>query len=122
MISGTVTDIRLVWELWRRSPLTRNSIASACGSGISSAVTIHGPIGQNVSMLFDRQNTPDFISSRWMSRAVMSLKIKVAGDVVGGLLGREELAGLADHHRQLELVVELVGQRLGIDDRRRRGR
>ena len=44
------------------------------GSGISSAVTIHGPIGENVSIDFDRQKTPDFISSRWMSRAVMSLK------------------------------------------------
>ena len=58
----------------RTSPLTRSSIASACGSSISSAVTIHGPIGQKVSIAFENENTPDSISRRWMSRAVMSLK------------------------------------------------
>ena len=64
----------LVLPRWRTSPLTRSSIASACGSGISSAVTIHGPMGQNVSMPLEKLNTPDCISRRWMSRAVMSLK------------------------------------------------
>ena len=59
---------------WRTSPFTRSSIARFCGSGISSAVTIHGPTGQNVSMAFEKEKTPDCISRRWMSRAVMSLK------------------------------------------------
>jgi hypothetical protein len=65
-----------VLPCWRTSPLTRNCIASLCGSGISSAVTIHGPIGQNVSMLLENEKTPDCISRRWMSRAVMSLKTR----------------------------------------------
>ena len=73
MISGTVTDIRLMFERWRTSPLTRSSMDSSWGLPTSSGVTIQGPIGTNVSMLLDRQNTPDYISSRWMSRAVMSL-------------------------------------------------
>ena len=49
-------------------------MASAWASGTSSAVTIHGPIGQNVSIALENENTPDCISRRWMSRAVMSLK------------------------------------------------
>ena len=62
-------------ESWRGSPLTRSSIARSCGSGISSGVTIHGPSGQNVSIALQNEKTPDSISRRWMSRAVMSLKI-----------------------------------------------
>ena len=42
---------------------------------------------------------------------------RVARDVIRGLVGAEELAGLADDDGQLELVVELVGQVLGVDDR-----
>jgi hypothetical protein len=38
-------------------------------------VTIHGPSGQNVSIALQKLKTPDRISRRWMSRAVMSLKI-----------------------------------------------
>ena len=41
----------------------------------------------------------------------------VAADVVRGLLRREPLAGLLEDDRELELVVELLGQVLGIDDR-----
>jgi hypothetical protein len=37
-------------------------------------VTIQGPIGQKVSIDLEKENTPDCISRRWMSRAVMSLK------------------------------------------------
>ena len=40
----------------------------------------------------------------------------VAADVVGRLLGREPLPGLPDHDRELELVVELLGQVLRVDD------
>ena len=43
--------------------------------GISSAVTIQGPSGQNVSIALQNENTPERISPRWMSRAVTSLKI-----------------------------------------------
>ena len=62
-------------EVCRGSPLTRSSIARSCGSGISSGVTIHGPSGQKVSIPLQNENTPERISRRWMSRAVMSLKI-----------------------------------------------
>ena len=41
----------------------------------------------------------------------------VAADVVHRLLRPEPLTRLADHERQLELVVELIRQVLGIDDR-----
>ena len=75
MISGTVTDMRLVFEDWRTSPLTRSSIdrfvrvADLVGGDDPRAERAEG-----VDRSCDRQNTPDFISSRWMSRAVMSLK------------------------------------------------
>ncbi len=68
------STIRLVLPFCRMSPFTRSSMARLCGSGISSLVTIAGPIGQNVSMALLNENTPDCISRRWMSRAVMSLK------------------------------------------------
>ena len=42
---------------------------------MSSAVTIHGPTGQNVSIALQNEKTPDSTSRRCMSRAVMSLKI-----------------------------------------------
>jgi hypothetical protein len=67
-------SILAVLPRWRTSPLTRSSIASAGASGTSSRVTIQGPIGQNVSIALEKENTPDCISRRWMSRAVMSLK------------------------------------------------
>ena len=41
----------------------------------------------------------------------------VAADVVHRLLGREPLAGLLQHDGELELVVELLGQVLGVDHR-----
>jgi hypothetical protein len=41
----------------------------------------------------------------------------VAADVVRGLLRREPFAGPLEDDRELELVVELLGQVLGIDDR-----
>ena len=75
MISGIVTAMPEECDSWRTSPLTRSCIARSCGSGISSAVTIHGPSGQNVAIALQNENTPERISSRWMSRAVMSLKI-----------------------------------------------
>jgi hypothetical protein len=41
----------------------------------------------------------------------------VAADVLHRLLGREPRSRLRDHDGQLELVVELLGQVLGVDDR-----
>ena len=75
MISGIVVDIFPECDVCRVSPLTRSVIARSCGSGISSGVTIHGPSGQNVSIALQNEKTPLRISRRWMSRAVMSLKI-----------------------------------------------
>ena len=75
MISGIVVDMRPECDVCRVSPFTRSVIARSCGSGISSGVTIHGPSGQNVSIALQKEKTPDFISLRWMSRAVMSLKM-----------------------------------------------
>ena len=66
MISATPKYIREVFESWRTSSFTRQAIARACGSGISSAVTSHGPIGQNVSSDLPRTHWP---SPNWMSRA-----------------------------------------------------
>ena len=49
-ISSGIEKIRLeVLESWRSSPLTHVRSASLCGSGISSAVVIHGPYGQKPS-------------------------------------------------------------------------
>src|SRR5262249_38717478 len=42
---------------------------------------------------------------------------EVAADVAGGILGREVLAGLLQHHRELEFVVELFGEMFGVNDR-----
>ena len=64
-----------LYDSWRGSPLTRSSIFRSCGSPISSGVTIHGPSGQNVSIALQKEKTPERISRRWMSRAVMSLKM-----------------------------------------------
>ena len=53
------------------APSTRQRIRSAPGSGISSAVTIQGPIGQKVSRLLPRIHWP---SANWRSRAETSLR------------------------------------------------
>src|SRR6185503_13398251 len=103
-----------LYDSWRRSPLTRSSIRRSCGSPISSGVTIHGPSGQKVSIALQNEKTPERISRRWMSRRDV-VEDHVARDVAGSLLGREPLPRLADHDGKLELVVELVGQVLGVD-------
>ena len=72
---------------------------------------IHGPIGQKVSIALENENTPICISLvRWMSRAVMSLKTVYPAMELGGLVGAEELAAVADDDRELELVVEFLRQ------------
>src|SRR6266571_1599214 len=62
--------IMLVFASCLVMPLTRNLTISCCGSLISSAVTIHGPIGQYPSMLFPLKNC---LWRDWRSRAETSL-------------------------------------------------
>ena len=103
-------------ETCRDSPFTRSSIARSCGSGISSAVTIQGPSGQNVSIALQKREdarahlAPLDVASRDV------VEDHVAADVVGRLLRREPLPRLPQHDRELELVVELLGQVLRVDD------
>ena len=47
--SATPKTICLVFESCKVSPFRRNLIDRSCGSGISSAVAINGPIGAKVS-------------------------------------------------------------------------
>ncbi len=61
-----------VLESCHVSPLTRELIARFAGSPISSRVTIAGPSGAKPSEPFARSHCR---SSRWRSRAVMSLRI-----------------------------------------------
>jgi hypothetical protein len=56
------------------SPFHAQLIAGRAGRDLVG-VTIHGPSGQNVSIALQNEKTPERISRRWMSRAVMSLKI-----------------------------------------------
>ena len=49
MVSGMRKIMSAVLPCCRSSPFTHNRMSSACGSGISSAVTIHGPQGANPS-------------------------------------------------------------------------
>ena len=67
-------------------------------------------------MALEKENTPDCISRRWMSRAVMSLKTVYPGDVILGLFRPEELAAAADDDSELELVIQLFGEPLGVHD------
>jgi len=57
--------------VWRRVPFTSSHIASACGSGTSSAVTIHGPTGPKVSQPLPLSQVPP--RSSWYSRSETSL-------------------------------------------------
>ncbi len=68
--SPTPKTISAVDESCMRSPFTRVESRSACGSGISSAVTTTGPSGQNVSRLLPRTHWP---SENCTSRAETSL-------------------------------------------------
>ena len=68
--SATPNTISAVFESCTVSPFTRVRRPSACGSGNSSAVTITGPIGQNVSRLLPRTHCP---SPNCRSRAETSL-------------------------------------------------
>ena len=104
-------------ERWRDSPLTRSSIARSCGSPISSGVTIHGPErAEGVDRLAEGEDAGLHLAPLDVPRRDV-VEDHVAADVVLRFLRAEPLAGLADHDGELELVVELLGQVLGVDDR-----
>ena len=69
MSSATPNTMSAVRPSWRSSSLTHVRMPSACGSGTSSAVVIHGPEGAIVSPPFARIHCG---SSRWRSRALTS--------------------------------------------------
>ena len=70
MISATEKTMFAVVESWSTSPLTRQRIASACGSSTSSRGTSRGPTGQKVSGDLPRVHWP---SANCRSRALTSL-------------------------------------------------
>ncbi len=69
-------------------------MSRSCGSSTSSAVRMYGPIGQNVSMALEKENTPDSISRRWMSRAVMSLNTRYPAMCSTACSAEKNLPGL----------------------------
>ena len=69
MIVGMSKINSFVLELWRISPFTKQRMAVSEIS-ISSFVTAHGPIGQNVSCDFPISH---WLCRPWRSRAVTSL-------------------------------------------------
>src|ERR1700722_18816303 len=54
--SGILKTNSRVFECCRISPSMASCTSSACGSEISSAVTIDGPRGQKVGKLFERDH------------------------------------------------------------------
>ena len=103
----------------RRSPGTGSP--SACGSGISSAVTIHGPIGANVSSALPRIHC---VSPNCRSRAEMSSPHVYPSTTSSARSSGTRRRGPADHHDELGLVVERCGDRVvdHVDARARRPR
>ncbi len=104
----------------RSSPLMRVRSRSCCGSGISSAVTMHGPIGHAVSNALPR---PDLVPGEALFvPAHLPLARRdvvcdgVTEDVLERALDRDVPSGLADHDRELGLGVELLRQSLVVDD------
>ncbi len=76
MICGIVTDMFPECGLLTNLAVDPQLHVQLMASPISSGVTIHGPSGQKLSIALQKENTPERISRRWMSRAVMSLKIR----------------------------------------------
>ena len=68
--SGMRNTISRVFELCSVSPPISSEISSACGSGISSLVTIQGPMGANVSNVLPISHC---VVAVWKSRALTSL-------------------------------------------------
>src|ERR1017187_3911680 len=70
--NGTLKIRLLVFESCKVSPLSVREIRRLWGSGISSAVTIHGPVGAKVSQLLPRYHC---LSLNCMSRALTSCRM-----------------------------------------------
>ena len=68
--AGILKISSLVFEFCNTSPSMERVIARECGSGISSAMTMAGPMGQKVGKLLDKENCVD---ERCTSRALTSL-------------------------------------------------
>src|SRR5271168_4252005 len=93
-------------------------MSSFCGSRISSAVTIQGPVGALVSNALPRPSSynvkrPDFRTCR--SRAVTSLTM-ISEHVVKRVFDRDVPAGFADDDRQFRLAIELPRQSFIVAD------
>ena len=71
---------------------------------------------ERVDRLTEREDTGAHLAALDVARGDV-VEDHVPADVVRRLLGAEPLAGLRDHDRELELVVELLRQMLRIDDR-----
>ena len=80
----------------------------------SPIVVIHGPMPNAKSLHFCGP-IPIPISRAWMSRAEKSLKIVSPNSSSSGLLGRQVAALASDDEAELELVVDLLGER-GVGD------
>src|ERR1700674_1052132 len=89
-------------------PSTRRRSFNDCGSGTSSAVTIHGPVGQLRSRLLPLKYCPPH--PLWMSRGDV-VQHRVAEDVAAGGRTLDVGSAPADHDGELDLPVELVADR-----------
>ncbi len=95
-----------VVESWRSSSLTQVRMASVSGSPSSSPVTSSGPHGAWVS------NDLPMVKvgvRHCQSRALTSLMTVKPGDHLESPCCRDVLATATDHHGQLALVVDRVG-------------
>src|ERR1043165_5455963 len=91
--SARLKIMSLVLESCLMTSLTQSLMPSFCGSLMSLAGTIHGPIGQASSKHF------------WPTQSHLN---GVAGDVVERLLQRHVFGLLADHGAELGLPVDRV--------------
>ncbi len=77
LMYATASPTGKIWSAvvpsWRSTPLTESRTVRACGSGISSAVTSHGPSGLKVSQFFPLSQVPP--RSIWYSRSETSCAI-----------------------------------------------
>ena len=117
MISGTVTDMRLVCDVLARLAVDAQLHVEVCGVGdLVGGDDPRARRAEGVDALREAEHAGLHLLALDVARGDV-VEDEVAGDVLLGLLGREELPRLADHDRELELVVQLVGHRLRIDDR-----
>ena len=124
MIVGTSKIIDAVVLDCLTTPFTVSSIASAPGSGISSAVTRSGPKGPEPSKFLP---APNWIGGFLICQSRMRdvVEDRVAGDVVERVGLGDVPPAAADDHRELRLPVDRLGDprhldRLAVGDERLR--